>query len=409
MSPADPSHVPSVSDPPLTLRTLVTLHLRHKRQTCRKNGKPTRHAANIQPKLERVLGIVITPDALYDGRAANCAAGRDLATLPPADLTCADLEDALRIIGNRPVGRGGKPLKLDQLNLHRQYVLGMYRWASSRKLNLVDRSVYDRLTDTDRVTPGQTAAVESEEVPPVPDDVIDQLVTFLRRRSATLPDNSRYQRRMRRGALLRAIAIELMRGAGMRPMELVILRPVDVTRDPDSGLWLYRPPHHKNEHRRIDRVVVLSEHAKSLVDEAVAANTHDGAQGVFTFDQEFDPKTRLFPWRSESYEVARGCFAQAMRRDLKAAGLPHYTPNQLRHTFATWAVDRDPEAARNQLGHRHMSTTMKYVPDRRVAAAARLFDGGPTRPRPTDPTRPTPPASTGTDDPTPWQLRLTAD
>jgi integrase len=54
---------------------------------------------------------------------------------------------------------------------------------------------------------------------------------------------------------------------------------------------------------------------------------------------------------------------QRFTRAVKRAGLPHFTPHDLRHTYGTWlAADGvDLVTIKNLMGHTDIKTTMKYL------------------------------------------------
>ena len=72
-------------------------------------------------------------------------------------------------------------------------------------------------------------------------------------------------------------------------------------------------------------------------------------------------------------ESVRKRFTKAVKR----AGLPHFTPHDLRSTFGTWlAADGvDVVTIKNLMGHTDVKTTMKYLhaaPNRMEWAVERL-------------------------------------
>ncbi len=61
-------------------------------------------------------------------------------------------------------------------------------------------------------------------------------------------------------------------------------------------------------------------------------------------------------------KYATGSYRTAIHRACRRAGVAKWSPNQLRHTWATY-VEKEygPEAARIILGHKSVDTTMIYI------------------------------------------------
>jgi integrase len=182
--------------------------------------------------------------------------------------------------------------------------------------------------------------------------------------------------------------IELQLLTGMRPGEVVRLRPADI--DSSGPVWVYRPPYHKNAHKGKSRAVAIDPRAQALLKPFTPA---DAAAYYFNPRAEVERlhaertkqrKTPRYPshmirnaakrvteWKrppaerytSHSYAVAiTRAVARANRAHPDRPPVPEWAPNQLRHTHATEVRKRyGIEAAGAALGHDQLSTTEIYA------------------------------------------------
>jgi integrase len=223
---------------------------------------------------------------------------------------------------------------------------------------MVPASVYHGLQAVEGLRKGRSQARETKPVRPVADDHVRAVLPFL------LPP-------------VRAM-VEVQRLAGMRPGEVVIMRPCDIERG-GGKTWVYRPKIHKTEHHDISRVVFLGPRAQEMLRPFLEGRDPEAylfspREGMEMFRQELRRlrKTRVQPsqrdrrlprprkrpgvrYTVESYDRA---IAKACNR----AGVPRWTPNQLRHTKAT-EIRREAglDAARAVLGHRSPTITETYA------------------------------------------------
>ena len=101
----------------------------------------------------------------------------------------------------------------------------MFKWAVAEEL--VPPSVYHGLQAVAGLSFGRTAARETEPIRPVPDLYVAAVLPFVSPHVAAM--------------------IKLQRLTGMRPGELVIMRPCDI--DTTGEVWIYEPFDHKNRWR----------------------------------------------------------------------------------------------------------------------------------------------------------------
>jgi integrase len=240
----------------------------------------------------------------------------------------------------------------------------IFRWATSEEL--VPPSVYHGLTSVSGLQRGRTEAPETKPVRPVDDIVVE----------ATLPFVPRHVQGL----------IEFQRLTGCRPGEACAVRRCDL--DTGGATWFYRPPQHKNSWRGKDRVIAIGPQAQSLFRSFFVP---DLAAYLFTpKDVPNAPKSRKPGWQpgemmgrtSYTRAVARGVDKanSAAMEDVKKVGqgvvakfspIPHWHPNQLRHTFATRVRKQfGLEAAQVALGHSRCDVSEIYAEKNHALAAA---------------------------------------
>ena len=71
-------------------------------------------------------------------------------------------------------------------------------------------------------------------------------------------------------ALQVAAMIRLQLLTGMRPGELLLMRPCDIDRG--GPIWIFRPARHKHEHQGGQRVIDLGPKAQDLLRTVLSAN-----------------------------------------------------------------------------------------------------------------------------------------
>ena len=175
---------------------------------------------------------------------------------------------------------------------------------------------------------------------------------------------------------------------GMRPGEVVVLRVCDIDRSED--VWIYRPSLHKNEWRDKPREVPLGPQAQELLLPFIRPGLQNrplfSPQASEEERQKRRREERRTPlWKSHerSQEARRkqraprvlrehystGSYARAVTRACEQAGVPCWTPGQLRHTAGT-RVRREHglEAASGFLGHSKLETTQHYANTRLESA-----------------------------------------
>ncbi len=152
---------------------------------------------------------------------------------------------ALRAIQEDLVKAG---LSRNVVNSRVNRIRRVFKWAVS--FQLIASGVHESLRTVPGLKRGRSDAKESEPVAPVPVAVVE----------ATLPYMP---------APVRAM-VELQGLAGCRPGEVMAMRAIDL--NTTKAVWEYRPAHHKNQHRGLDRVIFLGPQAQEVIKPFLTTN-----------------------------------------------------------------------------------------------------------------------------------------
>lgn len=356
-------------------------------QRYRIGGRPTRHVQNMQAVLHRWLAHEIPAERLDARRRPTRSylthrrTVRALADVATDDLHYDDLRDWLDRLAGTTVRRGGgeQPISITTVNKYRTAVLTVLRWAARPHVGMLPSDRLTELTMVEAVQDGRTQARTPEPIEAMPESALRTLIEHARAKAAAIAPDTAQRRRWRRAWLQFALAVEIQWETAMRPSELVELRVVDlaVERTPDGEVWwVYEPERHKTRHRGKRRRVWLNAQAQMLLGEAIELHRTDAGQQLLAFATPADDE-RIFPWHA-ARQPGQPYYAR-FRRACQEAGLPAYTPNQIRHAGATRLARLNVEGARSQLGHQDLRTTLRYVDDDGQAARETLTraDGPP--------------------------------
>jgi integrase len=258
---------------------------------------------------------------------------------------------ALKAIRERMIGAG---LCRGVINQRVGRIRRMYKWAVSEEL--VPHGVYASLATVSGLSRGRTKARETEPVKPVPEAFVEAVLPFV------LPPV--------------AAMVELQRLTGARPGEVCTMRGCDI--DTSGAVWLYRPRHHKTAWRGKERVIALGPRAQEVIRPLLTLNT-----GAYLFSpsralaeraarrrsQRKTPvqpsqqcRRKAKPRKSPGEHYTPLSYAHAIAKACRRAGVPHWHPNQLRHSHATEVRRRfGLEAAGAALGHSKLSASEVYA------------------------------------------------
>jgi len=192
----------------------------------------------------------------------------------------------------------------------------MMEWAMLNELVPEDRVV--ALSRVPALTYGQTAAHETPRRTAVADHVVDATL-------AKCTDEV-------------AAFVRFLRLTGCRPSEAARMRLVDIT-DRDKPVWRYVPPIHKTTWRGKSRHIPVGPQAQRIILERAAGRLEDAT--IFTPKRSVRRATRaadVIPLESRkpSPRVGDSFTKDAVRvaiaRAADEAGVPHWTPYQLRYS-----------------------------------------------------------------------------
>lgn len=280
------------------------------------------------------------------------SACRPLKELHGATAMCEFGPLALKAVRNKFIEAG---LSRGMVNSYIGVIKRVVKWAVAEEL--IEPTSYQGLAAVAGLRRGRSKARETEPVRPVPDARVDAIRPYV-------------------APPVWAI-IELQRLTGMRPGEVVIMRSCDL--DVTGGLWLYKPPQHKTEHLGYKRVVDIGPQAQSVIRpflqadlEAYLFSPRD-AQAERNAERRKQRQTPMTPSQAkrkpkrkpvrapgQRYSVAS--YRRAIQRACEKAGVPCWSPHQLRHGYGTRIRKQfGLEASRALLGHRSMVTSETYA------------------------------------------------
>ncbi len=237
-----------------------------------------------------------------------------------------------------------------RINIIRQ----AFRWGVENEL--VPPDVSHALDAVAKLKKGRTTAKDHAPVLPVSDEAVD----------ATLP-------------LLPPVIADMVRVQqyiGGRPQDVCNMRAGDIDRSGD--VWVYRPFKHKTKHKGKDRTLAVGPKAQEILlpylvrkagDEFIFSPADSVKQ--FRATQRENRKSKVQPSQAdrskpgpkrkprEQYD--HYSYRQAIHRACEKAGIPLWSPNQLRHNAGTEATANfSLEAAKEFLGHASIKTTEQY-------------------------------------------------
>lgn len=328
----------------LKVRQLTTLYWKHARGYYVKNGSPSGHQHVVKCAMKYLN--------------ADC---RDLLAVEIGPKRLVVFRDHL-------IDRGFSRKYVNDLV---SVVKRMYRWALELELVPGSQGIQAMLTrGIGLAKKGRTNAKEPPRVKPVADAVVDAIREHVSPAVWAM--------------------IELQRYTGMRPGEVLIMRGCDLV---TSGeVWEYRPESHKTEHHGKERLICIGKNGQAILREWLRPELDR-----YLFSPDGDGEK---PYRRDSYTnaIRRGCeVAYKMPKELRdSARTPSklkgvsveerkrlsreaakwrdencWSPNQLRHSFATRARrEFGLEAARVTLGHSSAAVSEIYAERDQEAARA---------------------------------------
>jgi integrase len=172
--------------------------------------------------------------------------------------------------------------------------------------------------------------------------------------------------------------VQLQRLTGMRPGEVTIIRPCDISQD--GEVWHFEPEHHKTEAHGLRRVIAIGKRAQAILNrylnnrpaasycfspaeamgeiraERSAARITPEGQG-----NRVGSNRKRSPKRTPRDRYDPSTYRRRISEVCTEHGIPKWSPNQLRKSFATEARKVGSlEHAQSALGHTTKSTTERF-------------------------------------------------
>ena len=262
--------------------------------------------------------------------------------------------------------KGGR-LSRSYVNRSMQWVRRLFRWGVGEEL--VEPSILQALEAVEPLRIGRTDAPETTPVSCVPDELVEKTIPHLPPVIAQM--------------------VRLQRLTGMRPGEVCALTTGEL--DLSGEVWMYTPRHHKTAHHGKKRVIpfgpraqeVLRPYLRTELEAPVfsprrseadrKANLRANRKTPMTPSQrKRDERVQKRPRQNLANRYSSTSYGHAIWRACRQAGLPHWSPNRLRHTRATeLRKSFGLDAAGAVLGHSRLETTQIYA-ERSVELAAKV-------------------------------------
>jgi len=209
------------------------------------------------------------------------------------------------------------------------YARTMFVWAAEPVRELVDEAVPSRLRLVRPLRYGRTPAREPERVLSVSRANVDAVCLYADER------------------LYAMLMVHWF--TGMRPDELCKMARSCI--DTSSLPWIYEPFEHKSELTGKRRLIPIGPPGRSVLETRMAGSAQD-----YLFPNPPGRRAAGEPMNPNSY-------LESVKRIQSRYGVEHWTPAQIRHSFAT-RVQRgtgDREAAQILLDHSSALTTSHYL------------------------------------------------
>lgn len=321
----------------LCINDLILAYWRHVESYYLKDGRPTSEQDNIRQALRFLRKLH--------------------GTTPAADFGPVALKHVRQAMIE--AGRSRKLINKD-VNRIRQ----LFGWAVENELLPVH--VHQALQTVKGLRRGRSGAKETAPVEPVSEAAIGAVLPHLSPQVAAM------------------VQIQLLSGA--RSQEVIMLRPCEVSIDGEA--WLYQPRGHKMAHLDRGKVIVLGPRAREILRPWLEGRDPESCcfvpaevsawnrqrlrrgDGVAT---NRAPKAAGPVERAPGQEYTRHSYRVAIQRACRRAGIPIWSPRQLRHTRATMIRQLyGLEAAKAVLGHADTKITEIYA-ERDLGLAVKIM------------------------------------
>lgn len=321
--PSAPGKAPSND---ITIGELVERFLTDAQDRYRKHGRDTgtfgRYARNVRPLIEAYASYRVSEFGFEELKAIQTALDKD--------------ERLCRETVNK---------KIDNIR-------AVFRWG--RENRLVPREVLTDIELVKNLRRGSCRSVDYRPIKSVPETSIEAVLPYL---SPTLQ-----------------AMVKLQRVTGWRPEEVRILRLADIDRT--NIPWIYRPISYKTERVKSELILCIGPTARQIITDYARLSQRDefgGEEYLFRPEdsRRFYNRSRHHGEKTEAgapYDYddreyySRHSYAHAIRCACIRAGVPAFTPYQLRHSKAT-EIERleGLKGVQAALGHSNPNTSRRYV------------------------------------------------
>ena len=327
----------------LTVEELALLFLKHAASYYVKDGEQTNEVTNIR--------VALRPLVRLHGRCRV----RDFGPLKLKDVRLAMIDaGCVRTSINRQIDR----------------LKRMFRWGVENELLEVD--VFSKLATVAGLRAGRSDAVESEPVKPVSAAFVEAVESHVTQQIWGM--------------------IQVQQLTGMRPGEVTAMRGCDLNMAGD--VWEYVPKSHKTEHHGKSRMIFIGPKAQAVLADFLKTDLQAYLFSPIDARREFDErrkanrttpmtpsqrarKRKTDPKKQPGERYTTASYGAAINAACERAGVPNWSPNQLRHNAAT-QIRRGYgiEAARTVLGHSSAVTSEIYAEKDFDAARAIMANVG---------------------------------
>lgn len=280
-------------------------------------------------------------------------------------LTMADKFGPVKLNEVRDAWIAEKKWTRKYINRQLRRLRNLFRWAAEREY--ISADVLAKLDTVQPLLKGKVDVPEPDPISPAP---IRDVVKTMKHLHATIETMVRVELR-----------------TGMRPGEVCAMKEADIDRT--KHVWFYTPPLHKTSYLDKDRPIAIGPRVQRLLAPYLAT-----ANGGYIFSpqrtveqlnearrarrktpttpsQEARQRKRK-PIRTPRDHYSTDTYRKAVVRAQKKAGVPSWSPNQLRHNYATAVKQRyGIEAVATLLGHARTDTSEIYA-ERDLGLAARI-------------------------------------
>ncbi len=245
-------------------------------------------------------------------------------------------------------------LSRNTINLYVHCIRRAFRWGVENER--CPSHILAGLEAVKGLAKGRSPARETEPVKPVHEEHI----------RAILPYTSKVV----------AAMIQIQFLTGMRPGELVIMRPCDI--DTKGPVWIYRPRKFKTKFRGLSRSIPIGPKVQTILKpflrRKVDAYCFSPREAIQEHLKRKSPIHYQDRYRPDSYRQAiEYAIAAARENDVQ---VPYFHPHQLRHTAGTRIRKKyGLDAARAILGHRKLGMADEYAEldlQKAIAAARKM-------------------------------------